>query len=119
MQPAVHTSLHTLDGQSGSATLAAFSSDCISNVSGSNPGPIRQWSAVGGTFNYACTGFYNNILHRADRNMHYYMEDGWIYLASPRQRLCWIPIKSRGELASSGNRITLGTSDGRVVNSYP
>jgi WD40 repeat protein len=53
--------LNTLDGQSGSATLAAFSSG-IRNVSGSSPGPIRQWSAVGGTFNYACTDFYNNIL---------------------------------------------------------
>ena len=45
----------------------------------------------------------------------YYMEDGWIYLASPRQRLCWIPVKPRGELVSSGHRIALGISDGRVV----
>jgi hypothetical protein len=43
------------------------------------------------------------------------MEDGWIYLASPRQRLCWIPVKCRGKLTSSRKKIALGTSDGQIV----
>jgi hypothetical protein len=58
------------------------------------------------------------ILHPTDHedNMHYYyLKDGWIYHLTTRQRLCWIPVKSRGELASSGKRIALGTEDGRVV----
>ena len=45
----------------------------------------------------------------------YFVEDGWIYLASPRQRLCWIPVECRGELASNGKRVAFGTDDGRVV----
>jgi hypothetical protein len=46
---------------------------------------------------------------------HYYLADGWIYYLTPRQKLCWIPVECRGELASSGKRIALGTNDGRVV----
>ena len=45
----------------------------------------------------------------------YLVEDGWIYLANPRQRLCWIPVECRGELASHGKRVAFGTKDGRVV----
>lgn len=42
--------------------------------------------------------------------------DGWIYLARPYQRLCWIPVEYRGaKLASNGKRVALGTTDGRVV----
>ena len=61
--------------------------------------------------------FIDNISHSTGHkdNMHYYMEDGWIYLATPHQRLCWIPLKCRGLLASSGKRVALGTVDGRVV----
>jgi hypothetical protein len=47
--------------------------------------------------------------------LHYFMEDGWIYLASPQQQLCWIPVKCRGELASNGKQIALGMIDGQVV----
>src|ERR1700733_14456141 len=58
------------------------------------------------------------ILHFTDHqdNMHYfYLEDGWIYHLTTRQKLCWIPVNCRGELASSGKCIALGTLDGRVV----
>ena len=48
--------------------------------------------------------------------LHYFMEsDGWIYLVSPHQRLCWIPVECRGVLVSNGKRVALGTNDGRVV----
>ena len=45
----------------------------------------------------------------------YFVEDGWIYLASPRQRLCWIPVECRGKLASHGKQVAFGTDDGWVV----
>jgi hypothetical protein len=58
-----------------------------------------------------------HILHPTDHqdNNRYYMEDGWIYLASPCQRLCWIPVKCRGKLTSSRKKIALGTPDGQIV----
>src|SRR5882762_691653 len=57
------------------------------------------------------------ILHSTDPkdNMHYCIKDGWIYCLPSYQRLCWIPVKSRGKLAWSGNCVALGTPDGRVV----
>ena len=58
-----------------------------------------------------------HMLHPTDHkdNTQYYMEDGWIYLASTHQRLCWIPVQNRGKLTSNKHRIALGTRDCRIV----
>jgi len=43
------------------------------------------------------------------------IEDGWIFSLPQKRRLCWLPLSCRPRLAWTGNRIALGTRDGRVV----
>ncbi|KAF7967583.1 hypothetical protein HWV62_33747 [Athelia sp. TMB] len=54
----------------------------------------------------------------------YFMQDGWIWLVQPRQRLCWVPVTSRRfpntwmgpvEFISSRTRIALSTRDRGVM----
>ncbi|TDL19737.1 WD40 repeat-like protein [Rickenella mellea] len=52
----------------------------------------------------------------------YILKDEWIYALNWKRRICWVPVSCRpsshdGGLAVSGdgNRIALGTGDGRVV----
>ncbi|KAF7970063.1 hypothetical protein HWV62_7254 [Athelia sp. TMB] len=49
----------------------------------------------------------------------YFMQDGWIWLVHPRQRLCWVPVTSRGtdggKFMSSKTRIAIDTGDRGVM----
>lgn len=52
----------------------------------------------------------------ADQNeQRYFIEDGWVYLDSPRKHLCWIHGPCRGIFISAKNRIVFGAEDGRVT----
>ena len=100
----------------GPATFAPFSSDCTGIASRYAD---WEWATVSGMvllLKYPFICFPNDTLHLTEpKEVSFFIEDGWIYLARPFQRLCWIPVRSRGEFASHGKRVALGTSDGRVV----
>ena len=109
--------LNTLQGHFGPATFAAFSSDCLGIASGLSH---RQWATVSGMvplLKYLFASFDDDILHLTEPKeaLSYFMEDGWIYLANPLQRLCWIPVRCRGPFASCGKQIALGAKNGQVV----
>ena len=51
-----------------------------------------------------------NLPQDPQRNLLYFLEDGWIYLFNSRRRLCWIPVEYHNDFASWGNRIALRSS---------
>ncbi|KZP30699.1 WD40 repeat-like protein [Athelia psychrophila] len=61
----------------------------------------REWAQVSGT----------------NAKRHYFLQDGWVWLAHPRRRLCWVPVTCRGPsmFASSNTRIAFGTNSRGLV----
>ncbi|KZP22956.1 hypothetical protein FIBSPDRAFT_1043298 [Athelia psychrophila] len=47
--------------------------------------------------------------------INYFVEDGWIWLAQPRRRLCWIPMACRGHFSSGTTRIAVKPQDTGLV----
>jgi hypothetical protein len=110
--------LNTLKGSFGKAAFGLFSLAC------SAPFPVRsrdwRWAVNAGPVLFLDDRFglcHDNILDFIDpkETLFYFLEDGWIYLANNQQRLCWVPMISRGDFTSYGTCVALCAVDGRLV----
>ncbi|KZP12348.1 WD40 repeat-like protein [Athelia psychrophila] len=55
------------------------------------------------------------VSYDPNTKFNYFMQDGWIWLAHPRKRLCWVPMACRGYLYSGKTRIAIKPRDTGLV----